>query len=92
MLVNKTNSRIVVGRFTILPGEKVPALPMTDKEARGIEKLKARGFLIEKPNVHKSEAVPQKVVKEKVEAAKPEQKLVPKSENKPENKTENKSE
>ena len=60
MLVNVTKAPLVVGRFRILPGDKVPALAMTAKEEAGIARMKERGFLQEKTGMHKSEVVPQK--------------------------------
>jgi hypothetical protein len=60
MLVNVTKSRLVIGRFSVIPGEKVPALPMTAAEAADVRRLTEMGFLVEQPNVHKSEAAPQK--------------------------------
>ena len=69
MFVNVTKSRLVIGRFSVLPGEKVPAVTMTAKENAGVQHFLKKGYLVEKPNVHKSEAVPQKEVNEKVAKA-----------------------
>ena len=57
MLVNVTDTRIVIGRINVLPGEKVPAVALTSKEDASIKRLVAAGYLAEKPGVHKSEAV-----------------------------------
>lgn len=48
MLLNVTQSRLVIGRFTILPGDKVPAFALTDVEAKAVEDFCNRGFLVEK--------------------------------------------
>ncbi len=48
MLLNITQSRLVIGRFTILPGEKVPAVALTDTEAKAVQDFLNRGFLAEK--------------------------------------------
>lgn len=48
MLLNVTQSRLVIGRFTILPGDKVPAFALTDAEAKAVEDFCNRGFLVEK--------------------------------------------
>ncbi len=48
MLLNVTQSRLVIGRFTILPGEKVPAFALTDTEAKAVQDFLNRGFLAEK--------------------------------------------
>lgn len=48
MLLNVTQSRLVIGRFTILPGEKVPDFALTDTEAKAVQNFLNRGFLVEK--------------------------------------------
>jgi len=84
MLVNVTNSRIVVGRISVLPGEKVPSVALTAKEEAGIKKLVSRGYLEEKPGVHKSQAVKQEEVVAKVAAAVAEEAKKATDEKKPE--------
>ena len=69
MLFNVTETRLVIGRINVLPGEKVPAVPMTKKEEAGIEALKKKGFLAEKPGVHKSEVAPKATEAPKVAEA-----------------------
>lgn len=49
MLINATKSRLVIGRFSVLPGEKVPAFQLTGDEAAAVEKFKNSGRLVEKP-------------------------------------------
>lgn len=48
MLVNVTQSRLVVGRINILPGDKVPPFTRTDAEEKGIQRFVKRGYLVEK--------------------------------------------
>lgn len=48
MLINATKSRLVIGRFSILPGEKVPAFQLTGEEAAAVDKFKSTGRLVEK--------------------------------------------
>ena len=71
MLVNVTDTRIVIGRINVLPGEKVPAVALTSGEEASIKRLVAAGFLAEKPCVHKSEAKPAEKSAEKPEKEKP---------------------
>lgn len=52
MLINATKSRLVIGRFSILPGEKVPAFQLTGEEAAAVDKFKNSGRLVEKPGNH----------------------------------------
>lgn len=49
MLINATKSRLVIGRFSILPGEKVPTFQLTGDEAAAVDKFKSTGRLVEKP-------------------------------------------
>ena len=78
MLVNATNSRLVIGRFSLLPGEKVPTVSLTEAEVASVEKWKKYGYLAEKPSVRKSEVAPapapepEKSVEKKAPASEPE--------------------
>lgn len=47
MLINKGAGRLVIGRFSILPGDKLPAVPLTSAEAADVEKMKRKGVLVE---------------------------------------------
>lgn len=47
MFVNCTPAPIVLGRFHILPGAKVPAVPLTDQEQTALTRLKNKGMLRE---------------------------------------------
>lgn len=56
MLINATKSRLVIGRFSILPGEKVPAFQLTEEESAAVEKFKNNGRLVEKPGLEREAA------------------------------------
>lgn len=58
MLINATNSRLVIGRFSILPGEKVPTFQLTGEEAAAVDKFKSTGRLVEKPGANSAVEVP----------------------------------
>lgn len=49
MLINITDSRLVIGHMNILPGEKVPALPLTSEQQADVDRLVKSGKLVEKP-------------------------------------------
>lgn len=59
MLINITQSRLVIGRFTILPGDKVPAFALTDAETKAVQDFADRGFLAEK-EIPKPQPAPKK--------------------------------
>ena len=48
MYINATDSRIVVGRFSLLPGAKFPTVPMTEAEKKSIEAFLKKGLIVEK--------------------------------------------
>lgn len=48
MLINNGSSRLVIGRISILPGEKVPTFPLTGAEAAEVKRLTEKGVLVEK--------------------------------------------
>ncbi len=57
MFVNATNSRLVVGRFSLIPGAKFPAVPMTEAEKKSIEAFVKKGLLVEKAGNNESKVV-----------------------------------
>ena len=58
MLVNATDSRLIIGRFTILPGVKVPAFPLTDAEKAAVDAFVKQGKLREVPGHGQPKASP----------------------------------
>lgn len=67
MLINVTDSRLVVGRMNILPGEKVPALPLSEAEQAAVNKLVKERKLVEKPHPNQ-QAQPKIVTPAKTQA------------------------
>ena len=47
MIVNVSESPVVIGRFRVLPGAKLPGVALTDKEAAGVKHLLSVGKLKE---------------------------------------------
>lgn len=60
MLINTSNGRLVIGRFSILPGDKLPAVPLTAEEIAGVDALKKKGLLVEKITEQPKPAAPPK--------------------------------
>lgn len=48
MLINTGATRLVIGRISIMPGEKVPTFPLTGAEAAEVKRLTQKGVLVEK--------------------------------------------
>lgn len=48
MLINTGSTRLVIGRISIMPGEKVPTFPLTGAEAAEVKRLTQKGVLVEK--------------------------------------------
>ena len=99
MYINNTKSRLVLGRFSILPGEKLPDLPTTPFEKKAIAACIEKGFLVDNGRSVevKAEAKPKKAeVKAEAKAeikpeAKAEAKTEAKADSKPDSKATNKS-
>ncbi len=47
MLVNTGSSRLVIGRLSILPGEKVPPVALTSEEQKAVAEFARKGMLKE---------------------------------------------
>lgn len=94
MLINVTQSRLVIGRFNILPGEKLPAFELTGAEAEAVEKFKSKGKLVERDfGGQKQEADSAfQAGNEKQPARRQNRRQDNKPENKPDNKPDNKPE
>ena len=60
MVVNTTKAPITVGRFRILPGEKLPAVTLTDQEQADVARLLGRGLFrkVGAPAVEQPKSVP----------------------------------
>ena len=48
MYINNTTSTLVIGRFYVLPGEKLSPLPKSATEEEQIQRLVKNGFLVVK--------------------------------------------
>lgn len=70
MIVNVSESPVVIGRFRVLPGAKLPGVALTDKEAAGVKHLLSVGKLKEQGGAEAPKPVA-------VSATKPEPVAVP---------------
>ena len=80
MFVNVTKAPIILGRFRILPREKMPPVPLTDQEQAGFDRLKKKGMFKEDKAAAKPVAAPKPVpaaAPPKSEEPKPAQEPIP---------------